>query len=175
MRRRLAATALATIAAVAFATPAHAADLLTDRIDVADCAATVRVHDSASGYTASIIAALGTISAASGVAFTEAELGEAADITYLAADLSAYAYASADGSVPLGIYTAGTVVLTDPVGTGSRFMPWITLHETGHALGLPHSDDFQDVMYPFFYGQRTRLMGASDELAAIGRANGCRA
>lgn len=162
-------TALVAACVVAAAAPAVADDL--DRVDVSDCAVTAHIDPSAESYRAGIISALGVVSAATGIAFTE--VTEGADLEYVATDLSAFGFASADGSTPLGIYALGRVTL-GAAETTERGRSFITLHETGHALGLHHSDDLTDIMYPFFYGQRTRMTGMLGELVAIGHANGCR-
>jgi len=74
-------------------------------------------------------------------------------------------WASKDGglygeTVPItvqGRKGAEIYVLAEPPGTGDRLLRdaivYLTcLHESGHALGLPHTREFADIMYNFQYG-----------------------
>jgi hypothetical protein len=81
------------------------------------------------------------------------------------------------GKIGTGVYSAGDIHysvgdlwwLTDPPGNGStqngatfvpNFFHGVSLHELGHALGLPHSYDPAAVMYPIFHN--VNELNASD-------------
>ena len=79
-----------------------------------------------------------------------------------------------------GRIAGADIVIAEPTGgdaTEQRIVIYLTaLHELGHALGLPHTDDFGDIMYRFqkpddgerYFGAFRRRMRGPDDIATAG-------
>jgi hypothetical protein len=114
--------------------------------------------------------ALATILAAAAVAVAVPDRADTAEIGYLAPD-SDIGFADSDGYVPLyhdcldndlgalyvpyydGTSIIGSIVINDCAierfGVGPTDLQRLIEHEMGHARGLLHSDDPNDIMYPY--------------------------
>jgi hypothetical protein len=114
--------------------------------------------------------ALATFLAAAAVAVAVPDRADTAEIGYLAPD-SDIGFADSDGYVPLyhdcldndlgalyvpyydGTSIIGSIVINDCAierfGVGPTDLQRLIEHEMGHAQGLLHSDDPNDIMYPY--------------------------
>jgi hypothetical protein len=114
--------------------------------------------------------ALATFLAAAAVAVAVPDRADTAEIGYLAPD-SDIGFADSDGYVPLyhdcldndlgalyvpyydGTSIIGSIVINDCAierfGVGPTDLQRLIEHEMGHARGLLHSDDPNDIMYPY--------------------------
>jgi hypothetical protein len=113
---------------------------------------------------------LATFLAAAAVAVATPDRADAADIGFLAPD-SDIGFADSDGYVPIyhdcldndmgalyvpyydGSSIIGSIILNDCAierfGMGPNDLQRLLEHEMGHAQGLLHSDDPNDIMYPY--------------------------
>jgi len=113
---------------------------------------------------------LATFLAAAAVAVAVPERADTAEIGFLAPD-SDIGFADSDGYVPLyhdcldndlgalyvpyydGTSIIGSIVVNDCAierfGLGPNDLQRLIEHEMGHAQGLLHSDDPNDIMYPY--------------------------
>jgi hypothetical protein len=75
------------------------------------------------------------------------------------------------------IVTADVLIAANVAGDAltQRIVFYLTaLHELGHALGLPHTDDFDDIMYSFrrpddgerYFGAYRRRLRAADDIGS---------
>ena len=55
---------------------------------------------------------------------------------------------------------------TDGVDQGRNLL-WVATHEFGHALGLPHSDVYEALMYPWYKGYKPDFSLPADDTGAI--------
>ena len=55
---------------------------------------------------------------------------------------------------------------TDATNQGTNLF-WVAAHEFGHALGLPHSDVYEALMYPFYKGYKSDFSLPIDDTGAI--------
>jgi hypothetical protein len=114
--------------------------------------------------------ALATFLAAAAVAVAVPDRADTAEIGYLAPD-SDIGFADSDGYVPLyhdcldndlgalyvpyydGTSIIGSIIINDCAierfGVGPTDLQRLIEHEMGHARGLLHSDDPNDIMYPY--------------------------
>ena len=114
--------------------------------------------------------ALATFLAAAAVAVAVPDRADTAEIGYLAPD-SDIGFADSDGYVPLyhdcldndlgalyvpyydGTSIIGSIIINDCAierfGVGPTDLQRLIEHEMGHAQGLLHSDDPNDIMYPY--------------------------
>jgi Matrixin len=114
--------------------------------------------------------ALATFLAAAAVAVAVPDRADTAEIGFLAPD-SDIGFADSDGYVPLyhdcldndlgalyvpyydGTSIIGSIIINDCAierfGVGPTDLQRLIEHEMGHARGLLHSDDPNDIMYPY--------------------------
>ena len=115
---------------------------------------------------------LATLLAAAAVAVTAPDRADTAEIGFLAPD-SDIGFTDSDGYVPLyhdcldndmgalyvpyydGTSIIGSIIINDCAierfGLGSNDLQQLIAHEMGHAQGLLHTDDPDDIMYPYLY------------------------
>ena len=113
---------------------------------------------------------LASLLAAAAVAVVAPDRADATDIGFLAPD-SDIGFADSDGYVPLyhdcldndmgalyvpyydGTSIIGSIIINDCAierfGLGPNDLQLLLAHEMGHAQGLLHSDDPNDIMYPY--------------------------
>jgi hypothetical protein len=113
---------------------------------------------------------LASLLAAAAVAVVAPDRADATDIGFLAPD-SDIGFADSDGYVPLyhdcldndlgalyvpyydGSSIIGSILINDCAierfGLGPNDLQLLLAHEMGHAQGLLHSDDPNDIMYPY--------------------------
>ena len=111
-----------------------------------------------------------TLLAAAAVAVVAPDRADTAEIGFLAPD-SDIGFADSDGYVPLyhdcldndmgalyvpyydGTSIIGSIIINDCAierfGLGPNDLQLLLAHEMGHAQGLLHSDDPNDIMYPY--------------------------
>ena len=88
---------------------------------------------------------------------TEVASGEKAEIRVIWSDGRAGLYGEARPIVVDGVQGAEVYVVTPAAANSDPLLRdaivYLTcVHETGHALGLPHTAQFADIMYSFQYG-----------------------
>jgi hypothetical protein len=92
--------------------------------------------------------------------------GHAAGCPY---SFGAGAYAHGFYPPDLGYHMAGQIHL-NPAADWTRIdVASVIMHEIGHALGLPHSVDPEDLMYPWYKGHRRLSMGDQFAIAQLYR------
>ena len=94
----------------------------------------------APGHETTIHAALGYISAATGVRFTE---GPEAVLTFRL------------GDVPANGWYTGDAITVRPAAYSPRYLTYLYVHELGHWLGMDHNDYRHSVMNLAAWPQRT--------------------
>ena len=113
-----------------------------------------------------------TLLAAVAIAVAAPDRADTAEIGFLAPD-SDIGFADSDGYVPLyhdcldndmgalyvpyydGSSIIGSIIINDCAierfGVGPNDLQQLIAHEMGHARGLLHTDDPDDIMYPYLY------------------------
>ena len=93
------------------------------------CDAPVAIHSP--GYEAEIRTALGIVSAATGVRFTESPTG-VLDFRL--------------GDVPANAWYTGDAIIVQPAAYSTRYLTYLYVHELGHWLGMDHNHYRHSVM-----------------------------